>query len=294
MGARGGTGVTNINGEGVLITGCSSGIGRATAIYLAQQGYTVFATVRKETDADDLRDRNEPNLIPVCPLDLTRREDIPGVVETVADELQRRGKTGLYALVNNAGGGSIAPIELMDLDKFAIELEARLVGAVGLVQAFLPMIRQASGGRILWIVTPAIIPTPYVASIHAADFAVNCIARTLQLELKPCKIPSVMIRCGGIQTPAAKRTLDELEEARQRWPQGRAKLYDQALQRWQAELTAFDAKRTPPEEVARVVLKALSARLPRLRYSVGHMAHAAAFLESLPQALGDAILARRF
>ena len=67
-------------GEAVLITGCSSGIGRALALYLARHGFIVFATVRKEIDAEDLRRLNEPNLIPICPLDRAKRERIPVVV----------------------------------------------------------------------------------------------------------------------------------------------------------------------------------------------------------------------
>jgi NAD(P)-dependent dehydrogenase (short-subunit alcohol dehydrogenase family) len=124
------------NGEGVLITGCSSGIGRATAIHLAQRGFTVFATLRKEVEAKNLRSLNEPHLVPIYPLDLTRLERVPNVVETVTGELKQRGKEGLYALINNAGGGLVAPIELMDLNKFRTELETRILGSVAMVQAF--------------------------------------------------------------------------------------------------------------------------------------------------------------
>src|SRR5512143_3698011 len=91
------------NGEGVLITGCSSGIGRAVALHLAARGFTAFATVRRERDADELRQLGNPNLVPIWPLDLTRLADIPPVVDLVTQELKRRGQQGLYAIVNNAG-----------------------------------------------------------------------------------------------------------------------------------------------------------------------------------------------
>ncbi len=286
--------MTNQQNGAVLITGCSSGIGHASALYLARQGLTVFASVRKEADAQALRSLNEPNLVPVCPLDLTRREHILPILETVQRELDSRGVTGLRALVHNAGGGGVAPVELMDLDAFSRELDARLVGSAALVQAFLPLIRQAEKGRIVWIMTPAIIPTPYVVSIHAADFAANCLARTLQIELKPWGIPNVMIRCGGIQTPAASRTTNDLKRNLQSWPKDRADLYSAALQEWMDSMVGFDAKRTAPEKVAQTLYKAISADSPRLRYSVGHMAGAAAFLETLPQTLGDVILSSRF
>jgi NAD(P)-dependent dehydrogenase (short-subunit alcohol dehydrogenase family) len=279
--------------QGVLITGCSSGIGRATAIHLAQRGFTVFATVRKEADAQRLRSLNEPDLIPICPLDLTRLEQIPQVVEAVACGLEQRGKQGLYALINSAGGSLVAPIELMDLAGFRTELQARVLGSVAMVQAFLPMIRRARG-RIVWIVTPALLPTPYVTSIHACDFAVNCIARTLEIELKPWRIPNVMIRCGGIRTAAAARTGADLEASFKAWPPERSALYEPAMRRWQDDMAEFDAKRTEPERVAGVIFEALYAGEPKRRYSIGHMARMAAFLEALPQPAVDWILARRF
>jgi NAD(P)-dependent dehydrogenase (short-subunit alcohol dehydrogenase family) len=280
------------NGEGVLVTGCSSGIGRAIAVHLAQRGFAVFATVRKAEDVDKLRQLNIANLLPTYPLDLSKLEHLPGIFETITEELKARGKEGLYAIVNNAGGGSVAPIELMDLDKLRIELETRILGPVALLQSFLPLIRQAHG-RVVWIVTPGLIPIPFVSSIHACDFAVSCLARTLQLELKQWRIPSIRIKCGGIKTEASDRSARELEDSLQRWPKERAELYGRALQKQQEEFDVFDTKRTDPENVARIVYTALSSRKPKRSYTVGHMARAAATLELFPQSAVDWIMVKR-
>ena len=277
----------------VLVTGCSSGIGRATAVHLAREGYTVFATVRREADAGELRALGLSTLLPVCPLDLSRAEQIPPVLDFVAGEISRRGIRGLHALVNNAGGSAVAPVELLSLDKFRTELMTRVLGSVGMVQAFLPLIREARG-RIIWIVTPAIMPTPYVTSIHACDFAVNCVARTLEIELKPWDIPNIMVRCGGIRTRAAQRTSADKEDGLAQAPPERAALYRETLRHWGEDMADFDKKRSEPEKVAELISRALSARSPRRRYSVGHMSRAAAFLESLPPPLTDRILAFRF
>ena len=279
-------------GEGVLVTGCSSGIGRATATHLAQRGFTVFATVRKAADAEGLRQLREPNLVPLCPFDLTRLDQVPGMVDQISAELAKRGQGGLYALVNNAGGGFIAPVELMDMGKFHVELQARILGPVALLQALLPGIREA-GGRVVWIVTPALITTPYVASIHACDFAVACLARTLNLELKPWDIPNIMIRCGGIDTTSPARSNAELETAVKVWPPERYALYARALGKLQHEFAGFDQQRTPAEEVARVVERALCASRPKARYQVGHMSRMAALLEYLPQTLADTLIGMR-
>jgi len=279
--------------EGVLITGCSSGIGRQAALALAGRGFTVFATVRREADAESLRGLNMPGLVPVCPVDLSDPEDVAPAAAFVAAELARRGKDGLYALVNNAGAGRPMPIELLPLPEFHTELRARVLGSVALVQAVLPLLRRA-GGRIVWIMTPALIPTPYVAGIHACDFAVNCIARTLDIELKPWRIPNIMIRCGGIKTPAGLRTVSDVETVLRDGPPDRVALYDGALRKWAKDMAAFDEKRTDAGKVAAVVVRAVTANKPKRRYSVGHMAKAAAFLEFLPQSVADRILKRRY
>jgi len=281
------------DGRGVLITGCSSGIGRATAIKLGERGFTVFATVRKEADAENLRNLKVPNLVPVCPVDLTNLDHITNAAKVVADELDRRGKKGLYALINNAGGGSPAPVEVIGLDQFQRELQTRILGSVAMVQAFLPLIRQA-GGRIIWVMTPALIPTPYVASIHACDFALNCIARTLEIELKPWRIPNIMIRCGGIKTPAGLRTTTDVEAVLQKGPPERVALYEKALRRWGKDMAEFDDRRTEPEKVAEMVFNALIAEDPKRRYSIGHMARLAVFLELMSQSVADWILKKRF
>jgi NAD(P)-dependent dehydrogenase (short-subunit alcohol dehydrogenase family) len=264
------------DGAAVLITGCSTGIGRSVAVYLAEQGFTVFAGVRKDRDAETLRQLGLANLVPIQPLDLTDSEHIREAVREVGTEIRSRALPGLFALIHNAGGGSIAPVELIEL-----------------VQKSLPLIRKA-GGRIIWIMTPGLIPTPFVASIHACDYAVNCLARTLDIELKPWKIRQIMVRCGGIKTQAVARSAAELEESFQTWPRDGFSLYQNMLLRWKEDMKKFDAKRTDPREVARVVLKALCAAKPKRRYSVGYMAGAAAFLERLPQTWADFILKKRF
>jgi NAD(P)-dependent dehydrogenase (short-subunit alcohol dehydrogenase family) len=277
--------------KAVVITGCSSGIGRAAALFLAQQGWVVFATVRREADAEALRSSHLDGLIPVCPLDLTRLEQINAAVDLIKGELDRRGIAGLSGVVNNAGGGGVAPIEAMDLEIFRTELQTRLWGPVALLQATLPLVRTAQG-RVIWIVTPSLMPVPYVASIHACDFAANCLARTLQLELKPWGIPCIQIRCGGIDTPAASRTQTEMNRELQQ-PDSRLALYRDALEKEMASLRQFDQQRSAPEEVAKKVFQALTERRPRARYRVGYLSGLAAAVELLPQPWMDWVLAKR-
>ncbi|MGA2141251.1 MAG: SDR family NAD(P)-dependent oxidoreductase [Brevinematales bacterium] len=279
-------------GKSVLVTGCSSGIGRACALYLARKGFTVFAGVRKESDAMNLRNLALENLFPVSPLDLTRPEQLPAILEEVSRKLAESGQEGLFALVNNAGGGFISPIELMDLGKFRIELETRLTGTIGLLQAFLPLIRKAHG-RIVWIVTPGLMPIPFDSSIHACDFAVNNLARTLKIELQPWNIPVIMVRCGTIKTESVERSYRELDESFKTWAGEKSDLYKDALNREVGRWKEYDKKRTDPVKAAKTVYRALTAEKPGSRYRVGYMSGAAAFLELLPQTMTDSILGKR-
>lgn len=277
----------------VVITGCSSGIGRATALHLSRLGYLVLATVRKESDADSLRrEAGDSELVPIFPLDLTRPEEIAAALSAMRRELESRRVEGLYALINNAGSGAIAPVELMEPELLRRELEARLVGPVSLLQGLLPQLRLGKG-RILWVTTPALLPIPFIASIHVPDFGANGLIRTLAVELKPWRIPTIMIRCGGIRTAAVERSARDLEAALRTWPKERLALYVERLRKEQRELSKFDSKRTEPQRVAETVAKALAARRPRRRYRVGHLSGFAAFLEALPQGFVDWVMARR-
>lgn len=279
-------------GRGVLVTGCSSGIGRAVALHLADHGFTVFATVRTESARADLAGLGKSGLVVVSPFDLRRREHLPPLVKTIEGTLASRGQPGLFAIVNSAGGGAIAPLELMDLDLYQAELEARLVGPVALAQALLPSLRRAHG-RLLWIATPALMPIPYVSSIHSCDYAANCITRTFALELAPWGIPSTFIRCGGILTAAPEKEARAFEEWFARLPAERRSLYEPALKKEMEELAEFDGKRSEPQVVADRVVEALSARRPKRVYRCGHMARAAAIIDLMPQALVDLIMRRR-
>lgn len=276
----------------ILVTGASSGIGRAIALHLAEQGYTVLSTVRKEADKENLNRAEIKNLKPLSPLDLTIPEQIRAMAGLVKAQIVNKEVPPLYGIVNAAGGGQVAPVELMNISGFRDELEKRLVGPVSLLQELLPLLRQTKG-RILWVSTPGLFPVPYVADIHAPDFAVNYLARTLNLELKPDGIKNILIRCGGIDTTSPQKSDKVLTQMLNRWPEERLDIYKQRLTKLQNGLKAFDKKRTPPEKVAELVSKVMKVRNPKTRYQVGYMAGMGAFLEKLPQSWADLIMRKR-
>ena len=128
----------------VAVTGASTGIGRATALHLAERGWRVFGSVRKDTDAERLHDASAGRVQPVR-MDVTDTASIDAAVRTVEETV---GEAGLQGLVNNAGVSVPGAIEFLELDEMRRQLEVNLVGQVAVTQAFLPAIR-AGAGRVV-------------------------------------------------------------------------------------------------------------------------------------------------
>ncbi|HVL88960.1 MAG TPA: SDR family NAD(P)-dependent oxidoreductase, partial [Actinomycetota bacterium] len=125
----------------VVITGASTGIGRACALAMDGKGWRVFAGVRNETDAASLRDAASERLTPLI-LDVTDQEHIHEAVAVLSEAV---GETGLAGLVNNAGIAVAGPMEFVPLDDLRRQFEINVIGLVATTQAFLPLIRKATG-----------------------------------------------------------------------------------------------------------------------------------------------------
>ena len=123
----------------VVVTGASTGIGRATAVELDRIGFRVRAGVRREADADSIRAEGSDRLEPLT-IDVTDEASIEAAERAVAEQI---GDRGLAGLVNNAGVAVPGPVELLELDDLRRQLEINLVGQVAVTQAFLPALRRA-------------------------------------------------------------------------------------------------------------------------------------------------------
>ncbi len=282
----------DLSNKSILVTGASSGIGYNIALYLAKLGYTVLATVRKESDANKLAEIGLENLKPLYPLDLTIDEQIDTITNSIKNKIRQNKIPQLYSIINVAGGGHIAPIELMDISQFRAELEKRIIGPFRLLQELIPFLRETKG-RIIWIATPGLFPIPFLTDIHAADFAVNYIARTLNLELLPDNIRNILIRCGGINTTSPKRSIEQLKQSMSEWPPERLAPYKDRLLQFIQDQVKFDLYRTESIEVAKLVAKVLRINKPKVRYQIGYLSRMGAFLEKLPQSWVDKIMEKR-
>jgi NAD(P)-dependent dehydrogenase (short-subunit alcohol dehydrogenase family) len=270
----------------VLITGTSTGVGRATALLLDKQGYRVFAGVRKEQDAESLKCSASGNLTPIA-LDITKAEQIKSATEIVS---QAVGNEGLLGLVNNAGILVDGPLEYMPLDELRWQFEVNVIGQIAVTQAFLPIIRKAKGRIINIGSVSGKIASPFFSALCASKFAMEAFTDALRMELQPWGIEVVLIEPGSIATAAP----DKVEESAQKKlanmsPEAKA-LYGNSYKSCMECLVKSNRTGIPAEEVAGVILEALESRKPKTRYGVGNE-KLALFLEKfIPDRILDVII----
>jgi NAD(P)-dependent dehydrogenase (short-subunit alcohol dehydrogenase family) len=270
----------------VVITGASTGIGRASALALAAAGYRVFAGVRRTLDGDSLLESATGRLTPVI-LDVTD----PGSIEAAAREIRAVVRSdGITGLVDNAGIGTLWPMEAVPLGELRHQYEVNIFGQVAVIQAFLPLLRL-DAGRILNIGSIGDrLMLPFAGPLNSSKQAFAAITEALRMELRSSGIRVVLIEPASIHTEAvekvaaaADRVLDELEST----ASGR---YVVPYRSMTSRGLARERNGSSPDVVARTVLRALSARRPRSRYLVGKDAHRLAFLARwLPDPLFDGL-----
>ncbi|MBW3595460.1 MAG: SDR family oxidoreductase [Actinobacteria bacterium] len=266
----------------VIITGASTGIGRACALHLAGAGWKVYAGVRKEEDAASLRE--EDHRVTPLFIDVTDRASIESARET----FEKENGPHLDALVNNAGIVVHGPLEFVTPDELRAQFDVNVVGMVATTQVFLPPLR-ASQGRIVNMGSvagrsPAI---PLLGPYSASKWAVEAITDAMRNELRPFGIHVAVIEPGNISTPI----WDKAEERFERLPAEARALYRDLIETGQ-EINAFmDRTGVPARKVADAVEHALTSRRPRLRYLVGIDAHWRAYVEGrIPHRVRDKVI----
>jgi NAD(P)-dependent dehydrogenase (short-subunit alcohol dehydrogenase family) len=271
----------------VLITGASTGIGRATALHLDAAGWRVFAGVRRQEDAEALRAAGSERLAPLI-LDVTDAGQIAAAAERIGADAEG----GLDGLVNNAGISVASPLETIPIDDFRRQIEVNLTGQVAVTQALMPQIRAASGRIVFLSSIGGRIAFPLTGAYHAAKFGIEAVGDVFRQELRPWGIAVAIVEPGSIDTPIWERGERTADEVGARSPQREA-LYGKAIEGYRKVIRQTAERGIPPQAVAKAIEHALTAERPRSRYLVGLDAKIQARLRPLiPTRVFDRIVAR--
>ena len=245
-----------------LITGASTGIGRATALRLAGSGWTVLAGVRDVAAGERLaQEAPAGGLLPLS-LDVT---DVSQIAAAGARAAEQAG--GLDALVNNAGIGIGGPLELISPEDLRRQFEVNVFGQVAVTQAMLPALRRA-GGRIVFVSSiggrvAMAFTAPYAASKHA----IEAIGDALRVELRSSGVRVALIEPGSVATPIWDKS--RAESDRVSIPPELSAEYGHVPAAMDKVLSDTARRGVPPEQVAETIERALTAPRMRARYVVG-------------------------
>jgi len=255
--------------KNVLITGCSSGIGRATAELLRDAGWNVFPTARKTSDLETLK---KAGFSPI-ELDINSSESIKKAV----DALLKITDGKLDALVNNAGFGMPGAIEDLSRDAMRAQFETNLFGLQELTNILIPIFRKNGNGRIVNVSSVVgRLALPFMGIYSASKFALEALTDALRIELSEDPIRLSLIEPGPIKTEFSVNCATQGES---RLPLNASRFkseYKDYFKKRREGGTSTDRFRLPPEAVAKKILHALESSHPKIRYRV-----------TIPAYLGD-------
>lgn len=237
-----------VNARRALITGCSTGIGRATALELTDRGYEVIATARRLEALEDLK------VAQTMALDVDVDASIAEAVSTVGP---------VDVLVNNAGFGVEGPVETVPLDEVHDMFETNFFGAARMIQAFLPAMRERGAGAVVNVTSTAGIAAPPLGGYYAASkFALEALSEALHLEVGHFGIRVFAIEPGVIETRFSANVVDHRDEPGP---------YEQLGTLWKGAQEKLSGEQTAPgpELVASVIADALESDQHHLRWPVG-------------------------
>ncbi len=255
----------------VVITGCSSGIGEATARALLNEGWTVHATAR---NIDDLKSLETAGCY-THELDVTKTDQVSTVVDQIVDEHGR-----IDCLVNNAGIGIYGPIEDISLQKFHKQFDVNVYGPTRLIRAALPVMRVQQEGTIINISSYlGRLTIPGSGAYSGSKYALEAISDALRIETKQCDVNVVLIEPGPVSSEFHEK-IRKYHPAKSAQTPAYDAIYE--LISDGSMITQDGPLTSSPEAVAETIVNAASCKVPKDRYIVGTFANIMLWLRYLP------------
>ena len=262
------------NSKSVFITGATAGIGRTTALHLAQLGHHVIASGRKTAELARLAAdaKGLPGTLVTVELDVTRPESIAAAVAAVAKLTDDRGPD---VLINNAGFGVLGPTSEISDAEMRRQYETNVFGLMNVTRAFLPGMRARRAGRIINVSSMGgRITLPYFGVYNSTKYAVESLSDALRYELRPFGIDVALIEPGVIRTNFEATAVSGLDGFA-------ATPYGRALANYQRMSRSADRFASNPIVVARGIARAVAARRPAARYVTPRITNVALWLSAL-------------
>jgi NAD(P)-dependent dehydrogenase (short-subunit alcohol dehydrogenase family) len=275
-----------------LVTGASTGIGRATALRLAASGWTVLAGLR-DLEAGERLERDAPaagagGRVIALSLDVTDAAQMAGAAELVEREASATSGGGLDALVNNAGVGMSGPLELVSAEELRRLFEVNTFAQLAVTQAMLPMLRRGRGRIVFVSSVGGRVAMAYSGAYAASKHALEAFADALRVELRDAGVQVALVEPGSVATPIWGKAREEVERAS--IPPDLQAQYGHVPAAMGRVIEKTARRGVTPELVAETIERALRARRMRARYLVGVDARAMLVAKRLlPDRVFDAV-----
>jgi short-subunit dehydrogenase len=274
-----------INHRVILVTGASSGIGKCSAEYLAQQGFRVYGTSRRVDSTDsDQRSSNE-KLFEMIQMDVTDDSSVKNGIDSIIAR-----ESCIDVVINNAGFPIIGSLEDTTIEEAKNQLDTNFFGALRVCRAVLPTMRKQRSGYIVNISSiGGLIGLPYQSAYSASKFALEGAMEALRLEVKPFGIHIVLIEPGDFKTDI---TLHRHKTAKSNQNSVYYETFVNVLQ----TVESGEQNGPTPELIAKLIHKVVNQNSPRIRYTVGTIPQRSATLlkKFLPSQLFESLIAKTF
>ncbi|WP_259068119.1 SDR family oxidoreductase [Mucilaginibacter sp. X4EP1] len=245
----------------IFITGASTGIGKATALFFAAKGWQIAATMRNTAGHDDLRSNPD---IKLYALDVTDVGSVHNVVKAAVADFG-----AIDVLLNNAGYGLVGPLETASADTVLKQFDTNLFGVIRTIQEVLPVMKKQKHGVIINITSiGGLVAFPFNSLYHATKFGLDGLSESLKYELKPFGIQMKVVAPGGVITDFAGRSLHTTI------PAGQKTDYDNDVAKVWAAFEGGAANYSTAELIAEIIYNAATDGTDRLRYLAGKDAEA--------------------
>ncbi len=263
----------------VLVTGASTGIGRATTEYLSGNGFGVYAGARKPEDLDNLGSLG--NVVPVK-LDVQRDADVQAALEAVA-----KAGTGLFGIVNNAGIARAGPLMDIPVEDMIEQFDVNVIGVHRVTRAFLPLVIASKGRVVMMSSDSGFFATPFFGPYCASKHAVEGYSDSLRREVGMLGVTIAIIEPGRVATPIWNKGETQLKR------DVSSPLIALAKKVGRHAIDSGNKKGIPPVEVAKAVHHALASEKPKVRYLVAENKAEYKLLRVLPTRTVDSLVAKK-